>query len=371
MALVYNEDEQLLHESATGFFADKAPISAFRSLRDNDSEVGYSADLWNEMKDMGFTAITLAEEQGGSGFGYVGAGIVAETMAKTLVATPFFASSVIGLDLLKAVDSPLVEAVASGETIATLAIDETGHHAPDVISTKATSSGDGWLLSGMKTFVPDGHVADTLLVTADTGDQKVGLFLVDRGADKLIVDRTTLADNRNWAKITFEGTPATLLASDAMPLLSACLDRANCILAAELLGLSQAAFDMTLAYLKERKQFGKIIGSFQALQHRAAHLFSEIEVTRSAVLAALQAIDYAVDSGGTDPQELSILASVAKARASATARLATNESIQMHGGIGMTDEYDVGFFIKRARAIENLYGGYSYHCDRYARLKGY
>lgn len=364
MALIYNEDQQMLKDSAVGFFGDRSPVTAFRALRDSGSERGFEASLWQEMADMGFTSVLLSEEEGGAGFGYVGAGIVAESMATTLAASPFIASAIVGLDLLKAVDSPLVSAVADGSKIATLAIDESGHFNPSMTRTKAVEDGGQWQLKGMKTFVPEGSNADYILVTAALDVSRTGLFLVEAGAANLITDRTAMADSRNWAKLSFEGTPATLLEADASALIGGALDKANVVLSAELLGLSQAAFDMTVAYLKERKQFGKIIGTFQGLQHRAAHLFSEIEVTRSMVLSALQALDAGAPNAA-------VMASAAKARACKTAELATNEAIQLHGGIGMTDEYDVGFYIKRARALQNLYGGYTYHCDRFAALSGY
>lgn len=366
MALVLNEDQKLLKESAVGFFAEKSPIAAFRGLRDKADPQGFETSLWGEMKDMGFTSLLLAEEDGGTGFGYVGAGIVVEAMATTLVPSPFISSSLVGVEILKTCKSEVLSSVASGEKMATLAVDETGHHNPTATKTNATQSGDGWILSGTKAFIPDGHVADYIIVLAKTGkgENDFGLFLVTKGANGLTTNRTHMADCRNWARMSFETTPATLLSDQGMTILRPVLDKANIILSAELLGLSCAAFDMTMGYLKERKQFGKIIGSFQSLQHRAAHLYAEIEVTRSAILHALQSAD------AGDPA-LPVLASIAKARASKTAELATNEAIQMHGGIGMTDEYDVGFFIKRARTIQNLYGGESFHTDRFATLNGY
>ncbi|WND01716.1 acyl-CoA dehydrogenase family protein [Temperatibacter marinus] len=364
MALVYNEDQTLLKESAVGFFKERSPITAFRSLRDKRDETGYDSDLWSEMAEMGFTSLLLSEEEGGTGFGYVGAGIVAEAMATTLVSSPFTASCVLATEILKSTGSAILERVSSGEAIATVALDETGHYSPESVKTKAIADGDGYKLSGMKTFVPEGHTADHIIVLARTDDDRLSLYTVQKGAANLITDRTVMADSRNWAKLTFEGTPATLLSDDGLEKLIPAIDKVNIVLAAELLGLTQAAFDMTTAYLKERKQFGKIIGTFQGLQHRSAHLFAEIEVTRSIILAALQAADASAPN-------LSMLASAAKAKACKTAELATNEGIQMHGGIGMTDEYDIGFFIKRARAVSNLYGGQNYHTDRFATLSGY
>jgi len=378
MALVLNEEQQLLKESAEGFLAEKAPVSQLRKLRDDADETGFSKELWTEMSEMGFAGLLVDEEQGGTGFGYVGAGIVAEAMGKTLSASPFMASSVVAASVIKAAGSDaqkeeLLPAIAAGEIIVTLAVDETSRHAPEATALKAEKSGDGYKLSGMKTFVPEGHVADKIIVLARTsgeaGDTEgLSLFLVDRGASGLIVDRTVSADSRNWAKLTFEGVAVSASAlvgreDKGFGALDAALDGARIVVAAELLGIAQHCFDETVEYLKERKQFGVPIGSFQALQHRAAELYGEIEVTRSAVLKALQM----ADAGGN----VSWFASLAKAKASKTAELATNEAIQMHGGIGMTDEFDMGFYIKRARVLQHLYGDFNYHADRFARCSGY
>jgi len=378
MALILNEEQQLLKESADGFFAEKAPVNQLRALRDSADETGFSKELWSEMAEMGFAGLLVDEDNGGTDFGLVGAGIVAETMAKTLTASPFLASSVIGASVIKAAASDKqkqlwLPQIAAGEKIVTLAIDETAHHAPEQTALKATAGGGGYVLSGMKTFVCDGHVADTILVLARTsgeaGDrQGLSLFAVDKGAAGLIVDRTVMADSRNWAKITFEGVK---LSADALvgtegaafDAIEPALDKARIIIAAELLGISQQCLDQTVGYLQERKQFGVVIGTFQGLQHRAAHLFSEIEVTRSAILKAMQV----VDAGG----DARWFASLAKAKAAKTAELATNEAIQMHGGIGMTDEFDIGFYIKRARVLQALLGDYNYHADRFAACSSY
>lgn len=378
MALVLNEEQQLLKESADGFFAEKAPVSAIRQLRDDKVDGGYDPALWQEMIEMGFSGLLVAEEQGGLGFGYVGAGIVAEAMGKNLSAAPFVASSVVAAELIGAAGSDaqkeaLLPAIAAGEKVATLAIDEAGRHDPLKTSLKAVKGDDGYTLSGMKTFVPEGATADSIIVVArtagDAGDKDgLSLFLIEKGAAGLITDETVMVDSRGWAKLTFEGVkvaPDALIGGEggAYASLVHVLDRANVIVSAELLGIAQECLDRTVAYLQERKQFGVVIGTFQALQHRAADLYSEIEVTRSIVLKALQQADSDADIG--------LFASAAKARAAKTAELATNEAIQMHGGVGMTDEFDFGLFIKRARILQTLYGGYSYHTDRFATLNGY
>lgn len=376
MAMVLNEEQQLLKESADGFFAEKAPITQLRALRDDKDETGYSADLWQEMTDMGFAGLLVGEDHGGTGFGATGAGIVAEAMGRTLSASPFLASAVIGAAVTDAcagdeLKAELLPAIASGETIVTLALDETSRHDPLATSLKAEKNGGGYTLSGMKTMVVDGHVADKIYVLARTsgaaGDRDgLSLMLVDRGAPGMIVDRVTTMDSRNWAKITFEGTTgAQLIGTEgkAMDSLEGALDRCRVVVAAELLGIAVQCFETTLEYIKERKQFGVPIASFQALQHRAAQWFNEIEVTRSAVLKAMQM----ADMGG----DIAWFASLAKAKASKTAELATKEAIQMHGGMGVTDEFDLGFFIKRARVMQHFLGDFNYHADRFAAASGY
>lgn len=378
MPLILNEEQQLLKETAEGFFADRAPVSALRELRDEGNEAAYSSGLWQEMAEMGFSGLLVDEENGGTGFGYVGAGVVAEAMGKNLSASPFFASTVVAASLIKAAGNDeqrkrLLPAISAGETIATLALDETGAHRPENTAMGAESGGGGYRLSGLKTFVPDGGNASQFLVLARTSGEvgdRVGLslFLVDSRASGLIVDTTVMADSRNWAKLTFENVQVNADAlvggeGTAMDFLEPALDRARVVVAAELLGISQECLDRTVAYLSERKQFGVLIGSFQGLQHRAATLYSEIEITRSAVLKALQTADTDAD--------MAKLASLVKAKASKTAELATNEALQMHGGIGMTDEFDIGFFMKRARVLQALYGDYNYHADRYARCSGF
>ena len=378
MALILNEEQQLLKESAEGFFAEKAPVSQLRALRDANDETGFSKALWAEMAEMGFAGLLVDEDCGGTDFGVVGAGIVAESMGRTLSASPYLATAVISASVIRAAGSDaqkkaLLPKIASGEKIISFAIDETAHHRPENTALKAVQDDDGYVLSGMKTFVCDGHVADTVLVLARTSGEVgetdgLSLFMVEKGSAGLIADRTVMTDSRNWAKLTFEGVR---VGADALvgPLdgaydaIEPALDRARIVIAAELLGIAQECLDRTVEYLRERKQFGVVIGTFQGLQHRASHLFSEIEVTRSAVLKAMQV----ADAGG----DIRWFASLAKAKACKTAELATNEAIQMHGGIGMTDEFDIGFYIKRARILQSLFGDFNFHADRFAACSSY
>jgi len=379
MALVLNEEQQMLKESAQGFLAEFAPVAELRKQRDAGSETGYADNLWGQMVDMGWAAILVPEAYGGLEFGHVGMGQIVEQTGRTLTASPLFATGILGVTAINKAGSEgqkteLLGAIAGGEITTALAVDETAHHAPAQISMAATKQGSGYSLNGSKRFVADGGTADKLIVAArssgEAGDMKgISLFIVDRTAAGVEVERTATTDGRNYANINFnnvEVAESALLGEEGKGFraLSATLDAGNIFLAAELLGISQESFDRTLQYLKERKQFGVLIGSFQALQHRAADWWSQIELCKSVVLKALQAMD---EGDIRTPA----MASIAKAKLSEVAELATNEAIQMHAGIGMTDEYEIGFFIKRARPAQTLFGDNSYHTDRFALLNGY
>lgn len=377
MALVLNEEQQMLQDSAKTFIQESSPPGVFRELRDSGQE--WSPELWAGMVEMGWTGITIPEDFGGLDFGYVGAGLVLEECARTLAASPLQSSSYVCASLLEALGtdtqkSSMLSAIVDGETVLTLAISETDRFNPAAISLTATRDGDGFLLQGSKVHVLDGAIADTLLVVARTAG-KVGdsdglsIFIVNKDAENLDVISTQNADSHVVTRIDFNSVrvDAHALLGDlgsAGAALDRSLDIGAVLSAAELLGVAQEAFEQTLVYLKERKQFGVLVGSFQALQHRAAQLFCELELCKSAVLKALQALD-------EDVENRSELASMAKAKTAKTAKLAVNEAVQMFAGIGMTDEFDIGFYMKRAAAACQEYGDYYYHADRFARLRGY
>ena len=379
MALVLNEEQQMLKESAQGFLAEFAPLAELRKQRDAGSQTGYADNLWRQMADMGWAAILVPEAYGGLEFGHVGMGQIVEQTGRTLTASPLFATAVLGVTAIniagsEAQKTELLGAIAGGEITTALAVDEKIHHAPTQISVTAEKQDGGYVLNGAKRFVADGSTADKLIVAARTAGEAgdmggISLFVVDRTVSGVEVERTEMTDTRNYANISFnnvEVAEAALLGEEGKgyKALNATLDAGNIYLAAELLGIAQETFDVTLQYLKERKQFGVLIGSFQALQHRAAHWWSEVELCKSVVLKALQAMD-------EGDKKSPALASIAKAKLCEVAELATNEAIQMHGGIGMTDEYDIGFFIKRARSAQIMFGDNSYHTDRFALLSGY
>ena len=368
--LVVSEEETMLADSARGFLDGASPVKAFRDLRDAGQP--YDKALWKEMADMGWTGILVPEEAGGSDMGHAAAGVLAQEMGKTLVSSPFLSTAVIAATALKQVgDKRAVEAmgrIAAGEATYALAVDEHSKFDPEATQMKAKKDGNGFRLTGKKCFVVDGGQADRLLVLARTDD---GLTLFDIPSDREGIERTAtnMIDARDAARIEFTDVAATgedVLGQvdHAMDVLKPALMAGQAALAAEMTGLTAGAFGMTVGYLKERKQFGVIIGQFQALQHRAAHLWCEIEVTASAILNAGRMLD-------SDPQNAGLAVSLAKARATSTAQLAVVEGVQMHGGIGMTDAFDMGFYMKRARVGAEWLGDYSYHAEQVAALRGF
>lgn len=379
MALVLNEEQRLLQDTAREFLTTNAPVEALRKLRDSRDPTGYDSALWQQMAEMGWASIILPEQYGGLDFGFPGLGVVMEEMGRTLTASPLFASAVVGASaiLLGGSDEQketLLPQIAQGSLTLALALEESHHHRPTSIATTATKSGDGYTLNGCKSFVLDGHSVDTLIVVARTsGDNNaakgISLFLVPRDAPGVSVQRTLMADSRNCANISLENV--TVAAEDIVgtvdegwQTLEPVLDRGRAAIAAEMMGCALEAFDRTIAFLKEREQFGALIGSFQALQHRAAHMQSELELARSVLLQTLSTVDDA-------PDQLPLMASLAKARLNNLVKLVTNEAVQMHGGIGVTDELEIGFFLKRARVAMQVFGDTGFHEDRYATLCGY
>jgi alkylation response protein AidB-like acyl-CoA dehydrogenase len=376
---VLTEEQSMLRDAARTWVQDKSPVTAFRKVRDSGVELGYDAKAFAEMAEMGWAGVIIPEAYGGSEFGYLSLGLVLEETGKTLTASPLLSSalaaaSAIVLGGTEEQKQAHLPSIATGELVATLAIDEGAHHAPEKVALAATKSGAGWSLSGEKTFVLEGMAAGLFVVSARSsgkpGDKEgITLFLVPADAKGLSRSVRKMADSRGYAALKFDnvavGADAVLGPVDGgFDLLEKTLDRARAGLAAEMLGASVQAFENTLEYLKTRVQFGQLIGSFQALQHRAAKMFTELELTRSCVEAALEAID-------NNANDIPELVSLSKARAGDTLHLVSNEMVQMHGGIGMTDAHDAGLYLKRARASEATYGSQAYHRDRYARLNGY
>jgi alkylation response protein AidB-like acyl-CoA dehydrogenase len=377
--LILNEEQALVRDSARAFLADHGPVSHLRKLRDSRDAEGFSRALWKKFAEMGFCGVLVPEDLGGSGLGYVEAGVVMEEIGRNLTPSPFLSTSIVGATALlrdgnKARSRELLPKIAAGDLLLALAVDERAKHAPSATALRAERSGNGFALTGDKCFVVDGHVADLLIVAARSAGAPgetdgLTLFLVDAKAKGIETERSVMVDAHNAARIEFDRVQVD---ADAVigevdrgwRLLEGILNAGRAAVAAELTGVGEGAFGRTLTYLKDRKQFGQPLGSFQALQHRAAHLFTELEITQAAVLKALQTLD-------SDFERAATIVSVAKARAGASATLAVQEAVQMHGGIGMTDEFDIGFFMKRARVGQELFGDAGFHADRVARSQNY
>ncbi len=372
MALVLTEEQGMLRDSARGFLATEAPVSHLRSLRDQKDAAGYSPTLWQRCTEMGFAGVLIDEAHGGLGLTLTDAAVIAEEIGRTLTPLPFLSSAVLGARLLAAGGNTALAGtwlprIAAGKAVTALAIDERARHRPDRIALTATAAGAGFRLDGEKVLVVDGHVADLLFVAAKTGDG-VGLFAVDPKAKGVSIERTVMLDAHNAARVTFAGVEVGAEAAlggkgAAAGLLESVLDAGRVCVAAELLGAAEEAFARTASYLRDRQQFGRKIGEFQGLQHRASMLFCDLELARAALLRAAEQIDEGKDARAA--------VSVAKAKACRTANLAVQEGVQMHGGIGMTDAFEMGFFMKRVRVLQELLGDASFHDNRLAELSGY
>lgn len=379
MALVLSEEQRMLKDAAHAFIQEKSPVNAFRKLRDDQDEDGFDRALWKEMAEMGWAGILVPEEYGGLGFGFMGLGTVLEEAGRMLMASPLISTVVLAGTAVQtggneAQRKDVLTAIATGERLLAFAFEEKPHHNPNLVETSATASGDGYKITGKKVFVLDGHVADQLIVSArtsgDAGDRDgITLFLVDADAAGLVCTRTIMVDNRNAANIELSdvevGADAVLgEIGGGADILEAALDAGRIALSAEMMGSSLQAFEVTLQYLKDREQFGVPIGSFQALKHRAAEMFCELELSKSVVLDALSALD-------ERRNDIPMMASLAKSRLNDTFHLVGSEGVQMHGGIGMTDEHDIGFYLKRSRVAGQTFGNSAFHRSRYADQDGF
>jgi alkylation response protein AidB-like acyl-CoA dehydrogenase len=375
MPLYLDDDQTVLQDTIRDFVAEHAPVSHMRALRDAEDATGFSRDLWKQFAEMGFTGILIGEDQGGLGLGHVEAGVVLEQIGRNLSPSPFLTTAVAAVEALKGTGQAerWFPGIIAGETVAALAIDEAAKHR-DSIAMTAERAGNGFKLTGAKRFVAHGHTADLIIVAARTAGgaddaDGITLFAVPKDAAGLSANAERLADASLAARLDFDGVEvdadAVIGEVDAgRAPLDRLLRAGRTGASAELLGVGGGAMDMTIGYMKQRKQFGTLIGSFQALQHRAAHLYSEMEVARAAVLKAQQLLDT-----GDDKADEAV--SVAKAMTALATTLSVQESVQMHGGIGMTDEYDIGFYMKRARVLAELFGDANFHADRLAIAAGY
>ncbi|MEO1920920.1 MAG: acyl-CoA dehydrogenase [Sphingomonadales bacterium CG12_big_fil_rev_8_21_14_0_65_65_10] len=379
MPLYLNEDQQMLADTASEFMSEQGSIEKqLRHWRDKGCKDGFGHELWGQFAEMGFTGMMVDEDHGGLGMGHVEAGIVLEQIGRNLTPSPFLTSSVMAASALGAGSDDLkgrwLPGLVEGKSVFAIAVDEGPKHNPQEIKTRAEKSGNGFRLTGAKTFVIQGASADMLVVAArtsgdDSDDEGITLFAVPKDAANMKQDPVRLVDSSMASHVTFDGVE---LDGDAVigevdggrEVLNRMLNAGRAGAAAEGVGVAGGAFDRTTEYLKQRKQFGKLIGEFQALQHRAAHLYSELEIARATAIKAAQMLD-------EDADKADLMVSVAKAKVGKVARLAVQEGVQMHGGIGMTDEYDIGLFMKRDRALHEFLGDHYFHADRVAKLSGY
>jgi alkylation response protein AidB-like acyl-CoA dehydrogenase len=373
MSLVLTEEQEAIRKSARDFARTRMPVAHLRALRDARDATGFSREAWKEMAGLGFAGMSIPEEHGGVGLGLAELGVVLEELGRTLAPTPLVSTVVLGAGAIELAGSDAQKGehlprVAAGERVLALALDEGTRHAPHAIATRAERVSGGWRITGEKSFVPDGNAADALVVVAQTGDGP-GLFLVRSDARGVARRRLATIDSRAAARVRLDGVEvkdADVLGdpSAATKTLELLLDRGAAALAAEMLGGAKEIFEVTVEYLKTRKQFGVPIGSFQALKHRAAAMFCEVELATSVVMQALRSLD-------ANDAEARATVSAAKARANDTFVMVANEAVQMHGGIGVTDELDVGFYLKRARVCAAMLGDSALHRERFATLGGY
>ena len=352
---VLNDEQVMLRDMAREWADNEAPTTAFRKMRDAAPATGFDPEAWSTIGQMGWAGIVIPEAFGGSEFGYLSLGLVVEQLGRNLAVSPLSSTAVAASAIVMAsserAKSEWLGKLASGEAVATLAIDEGPHH-----DGKITASVSGGKLTGTKKFVAEGDGADAFVVAATDG-----LYLVAKG-EGVTVSTRKMADSRSHADVSFADAPAEKLGGT--DLTQAIVDRATAVTTAEMLGMADSAFNQTLDYLKQRVQFGQVLSTFQALQHRMAKMKTELELMRSVVEGALEAID----AGRSDVDQA---VSLAKAVANDTLRLVSREMVQLHGGVGMTDEYDAGLYLKRSAVLETLWGTASYHRDRFAKLNGY
>jgi len=379
MGLILTEDQLILREMAKSFFEEKSPVERMRKLRDSHDETGFSRDLWKEMGELGWLGIPFPEAVGGAEMGYGELGVVLSEAGRVLAPEPFVSTVLLGGNAIllggnEPLQKELLPDLCTGDRLISMAFQEHGRFAPYAVETSATRDGDSYRIKGRKSFVLDGHVANQIVTLARTGadpGQRDGLslFVVDADTKGVTIERAEMLDGRNAASISFDdvAVDASRVLGEidqASDLLDAVFDRAIVGLSAEMVGTFEEAFERTLEYLKTREQFGVKIGSFQGLRHRAANMFGELEFARSIVRDAQSAID-------DERDDIAECASAAKARCSDVAQLIGGEAIQMHGGIGMTDEEEIGLFFKRLKAAEITLGDSIYHRDRFASLRGY
>ncbi len=375
--MILTDDQRMLQDVVRPFMAEEGAIKPqLRHWRDSGCKDGFGHGLWKQIAELGLTGMLVPESAGGAGLGQVEANLVLEEIGRNLTPSPFLTTSVAGVRALEgsAHAERWFPGIVAGETVVALAIDEGKAHNPAATALEAKRQGNGFLLNGTKQFVVHGASADLMLVAARTGGAAgetngVTLFAVPQDMAGVAVENVALADSSKAARLTLSNVAVDADAvvgevDDGWAPLSRGLNAGRAGAASELVGIAAGASEMTFDYLKQRKQFGRLIGEFQVLQHRAAHLYGEIEIARATALKAAQLLD------AGDPRA-ELMTAVAKAKAGKVARLAVQEGVQMHGGIGMTDEHDIGLYMKRQAVLDELFGGPRFHAGEVARLSGY
>ena len=373
------EELTILRDTIKNFLNNNAPVNQIRQIRDQNNQEGFCRNTWQAIADLGLLGVLIPEKYGGVDMGYHAAGLISEEMGRTLTASPYLSTAIIGASAINLFGSKnqkekLLKNLVSGNSILSLAIDENLQHLPNIVKTHATRWKNGFKISGKKTFVADGSIADLFICSARTNatnNSKDGitLFLIPSNLDGISIQKNNSIDHRNFANILFDDVEVN---SDSILsevdsgywALEQILNIGRSCIASEMLGISEECLDRTINYIKERKQFGVSIGSFQGLQHRISHLFSEIEITKSLINKTLKCLD-------NSTEEIELMTAATKAKAGEICQLASQEAIQMHGGVGMTDEYDIGFFLKRSRVADALLGNSKFHTDKFASLRGY
>ena len=375
--MTLTDDQRMLADTVAPFMADEGAIKKqLRHWRDIGCKDGFGHDLWTQYAELGLTGIMIPEALGGAGLGQVEAGVVLEEIGRNLTPSPFLTTAIVAVRAMEGTRHAerWFPGILSGDTVAAVAVDERRHHDPAATALRAERQGNGFVLNGEKTFVVHGASADVTIVAARTAGspgetEGITLFAIERTGRGPEGGSFGLVDGSKAAHLSF---PRFAVDADAVigevdggwQVLNRALDAGRAGIASELVGVAAGASEMTFDYLKQRKQFGRLIGEYQELQHRAAHLYGEIEIARAAALKAAQLLD------AGDPRA-ELMTSVAKAKAAKTAALAVQEGVQMHGGIGMTDEHDIGLYMKREAVLSELFGGPRYHANRVAEISGY
>lgn len=373
VSLVYNEEQQQLDDSAREFLMARSPVSEQRRLRDQKVAEGFDVQIWQQMLEFGWGGIALPEAYGGLEFGFQGFAPIFEQIGRNLVASPLLTSVVLCGSLIVEVGdekqrAELLPTLIEGQQRLAFASQGQDRFRPEHLDVAVTEDDAGFVLEGHDLWVPDANLVDSMLVAGRLPSGDTGLFLVPVDTQGVQIEPLSLLDSRNHAKVSLNKVQlpasARIGSGNAQPQLELALDRAAACVAAELLGAAAVMFEMTIEYLKTRTQFGILIGSFQALQHRAAWMLVDLELARSAVMAAFEVLND--DNCSVEMRQQ--LVSLAKWKVGEVAHKISREAVQMHGGIGVTDEYDLGFYLKRSRVAQVLFGDSDYHCERYGQV---